>query len=784
MKRILVKIKNKKIFLSFIFLLLFIFFPFSANAFSIFDFFGKLIGSISLGGITQLAVNVIIAIAFFVPYIIGRFFLALSIAFLGGVFAFMYNLKYSYSGTDNPLIKAGLPVTQGLAGIIIIFGFLVIGLATILGIEEYRAQRKFPVLIICAILIFFANVLCGFVIDTANIIMFNFLENNQFMNLKNVLEGNFLAIFGKFNDFGTLVSSLTDSSFLVKLITIIIYCFLAGLIIFILGLVFLVRVIALPVFVVLSPLAIASYVAPQIPKMPQSMFGHRQFFDWWLEQFLQWCFLGVTVAFFLYLSSVLLAQKDIFQEIPFSGGQPTSPISSERTEGESDEGNNYLLPFLPHFNEEKVFAGKLEIKKFPADVSYLALSEDGKLTESQLSPKDYDQKILAQNTQPQASDTKDEIPFFKAIAPYFGALFILYMALQLGFTTAAFGAAGVVAFGNRVGAAVRGEVGKRIGAGMRRLRTAAGERMAKSERLQKFGEKIKAGYQKIPAPVRTGLEYGIGRPIYAVRKGIGMATSFEYAGVLEESKKRFAEAKEKFKKEGADAKKLAQTILNPFMTLEDKAAAWAFAKETGQFGKVIGALKGQGKNTEELLVDQIKKIAPFNPDVAKSLVRINPHLAEEIKQGLSKKTAEAIGLKDLTPEEEEAKITLPMKILMQLTPEEFVSVNPEAQKHSEFQTYLSSPRVSVSQFRKFLEQGDPEAVADFKKIVKEKLGGWNYFEGANKPVWNWIKHSPAVHDLGILREEETGTKKLITEPTEEAFEEAREGAKRRGERFG
>jgi hypothetical protein len=334
------------------------------------------------------------------------------------------------------------------------------------------------------------------------------------------------------------------------------------------------------------------------------------------------------------------------------------------------------------------------------------------------------------------------------------------MALQLGFTTAAFGAAGVVAFGNRVGAAVRGEVGKRIGAGMRRLRTAVGEGMAKSERLQKVGEKIKAGYQKIPVPVRTGLEYGIGRPIYAVRKGIGMASSFEYAGVLEESKKRFAEAKEKFKKEGADAKKLAQTILNPFMTLEDKAAAWAFAKETGQFGKVIGALKEQGKNTEELLVDQIKKIAPINPDLAKSLVRINPHLAEEIKQGLSKKTAEAIGLKDLTPEEIESNITLPMKILMQLTPEEFVSVNPETQTHPEFQKYLASPRISVSQFRAFLEKGDPKAREEFIRWItapKEKggLGGWEHYkEIGNERVRNWIQNSPAFRDLGFVYKEE------------------------------
>jgi hypothetical protein len=359
------------------------------------------------------------------------------------------------------------------------------------------------------------------------------------------------------------------------------------------------------------------------------------------------------------------------------------------------------------------------------------------------------------------------------------------MAMQLGFQTSAFGAGAVIGLGQRAGAALRGEVGRRVGAGARRLRTAIGERMAKSETLQKVGGKIKAGYQKIlPAQVRAGLEYGIGRPIYAIRKGIGIATGFEYAGIVEESKKRFAEAKEKFKKEGVDAKKLAQTILNPFMTLEDKAAAWAFAKETGQFGKVIKALRDQNADPDKLLVRHIQGIAPINPDLAKSLVKLNPHLANEIKQGLSEKTARALGL-ELTGEEIEAKITLPMKILMQLSPEEFVRVNPEAQMHPEFITYLTSRHASVAHFRKFLEQGDPKAVADFKKHVKEKLGGWSYYKTANQRIWNWINHSPAVHDLEILVEKEPEEKEpLIILGTEKAFREARKQAEDRGETYG
>jgi hypothetical protein len=65
-------------------------------------------------------------------------------------------------------------------------------------------------------------------------------------------------------------------------------------------------------------------------------------------------------------------------------------------------------------------------------------------------------------------------------------------------------------------------------------------------------------------------------------------------------------------------------------------------------------------------------------------------------------------------------------------------------------------------------------VADFKKYVKEKLGGWSYFEEANKPVWNWLKHSPAVHDLGfVIEEEKEETPKIITKISKEEEKEAK-----------
>jgi len=669
-------------------------------------------------GQLQWLANILAAIALFVPMMVGLGFLTISTTFFGIVKNRIF-AGSSYTGFDNPIVSLGFHTVQGIGNIIIIMGILVVGLATILGIEEYRAQRKLPALIICALLLNFSNVLCGFVVDISNALTNHFLKDvGNLEIIWKIIKQDFLS-------FNSIKAMFSDIAFSGQAFVSVVYCFLAGIIIFILGLLLIVRKVAIPVLVVLAPAAIASYVMPEIPGLPEAFWGHRKFFNWWLKQFLEWCFVGVTVTFFIWLATSYIGK----------------------------------LSLSYHSPQMRVFASSDELENPFVNVPG---TESSGATEYQ---------------DPTLKPGSADVNFLSKLADYFGVIFMLFMAVQLGFQTSAFGAGAVIALGHRMGTALRGEVGRRVGAGARRLRTAIGERMAKSERLQKVGEKIGAGYQKIPAPVRAGLEYGLGRPIYAVRKAIGMATGFEYAGVLEESKKRFVEAKEKLKKEGADAKKLAQTILNPFMTLEDKVAAWVFAKETGQFGKVIKALRDQNADPDKLLVRHIQGIAPINPELTKSLIKMNPHLAGEIKQRLSEKTAKALGLEvnkeeiealkkelekeglKLTDEEVEVRFALPMKILMQLSPEELVTVNPEAQSSPEFQKYLASPRISVGQFRAFLEKGDPKAREKFIRWVtapKEEggLGGWGHYkEIGNERVYNWILNSPAFRDLGFVYKE-------------------------------
>ena len=180
------------------------------------------------------------------------------------------------------------------------------------------------------------------------------------------------------------------------------------------------------------------------------------------------------------------------------------------------------------------------------------------------------------------------------------------------------------------------------------------------------------------------------------------------------------------------------------MPLENKVAAWMYAKETGQFQKVLQALKEQNADANKLLISHIQGIAPINPDVAKSLIKVNPHLADEIKKGLSEKTAKAIGL-ELSATQQQQRITLPIKILMELTPNEIVAVNPDYQNSREFRKFMAR-FAKVPQLRKFLEEGHPEAVEKFLKVAQRV--GLRYFRRHNPPAANYFSSS-AARALGI-----------------------------------
>lgn len=246
----------------------------------------------------------------------------------------------SYTKRDNPFIDAGLKITLPLANMAFILVFVIIAIATILGVESYGIRKTLPVLIIMALLVNFAPVLVGIMVDAGNIITYYFIKGIDFTKFVEVDQGKIgqfikntaIAFARAFKAAGypeyiswalTGICDGDDCNQLehnaeipggIMTPTLYLAGSAAAMIIASITLImtigmFLVRNVAMWLLVILSPLAFAAYVLPSTKKA---------FLGWW-RQLLQWAFIGVTMSFFLYLATVMSYTANKI-EIPLPSG--------------------------------------------------------------------------------------------------------------------------------------------------------------------------------------------------------------------------------------------------------------------------------------------------------------------------------------------------------------------------------------------------------------------------------------------------------------------------------
>jgi len=197
------------------------------------------------------------------------------------------NTSMCYTCFDNAAIANGWPPVRDLANMFIVLGFVIIGIATTLRMQEYQAKKLLPKLIIVALLINFSLLICGIFIDGSNIAMLNFVKGGGY--LANTAIGNVAnqasAIWGNWNmdKAGDTIGTAVGIAFydVILFIVFMLYAFL-----------FLFRYIALWILVILSPLAFVCYVFPFTKK----------YFDMWWSNFLGWCIIGIPGGLFMWIS--------------------------------------------------------------------------------------------------------------------------------------------------------------------------------------------------------------------------------------------------------------------------------------------------------------------------------------------------------------------------------------------------------------------------------------------------------------------------------------------------
>jgi len=238
--------------------------------------------------------------------------------------------------TQNVLVDEGWRITRDLVNMFFILIMVGIGIATILRVKGYEIKKLLPKAIVIIILINFTPIICGLIIDASNILTNFFLSagTRGIGEMINGLEAPQNSLKGQMWTFvkGLVSFDWSDMGFSIfhSMITIAFNVF-AAFILILLAMLFLLRYVMLWILVILAPLAFFCYILPATKKI----------WDMWWNEFIQWCFIGIGAAFFLYLTQRIV-------DIIGLGTFILSPTAAETQMGDSGLAIIfvYLVPLI------------------------------------------------------------------------------------------------------------------------------------------------------------------------------------------------------------------------------------------------------------------------------------------------------------------------------------------------------------------------------------------------------------------------------------------------------
>jgi len=203
---------------------------------------------------------------------------------------------------NSPAVSKGWIIIRDICNMFFIAVLLFIAFATVLGIEKYSYKKLLGKLLLAAVLVNFSKLICGFMIDFAQIIMLTFV--NAF---KEAAEGNFAQMLGltkllAMRKTGAIGVPETVMATLLGLIMTVI----ALIVVAIITLVLVFRIIILWFLVLLSPLVFVAQVLP----------ATQGYAGMWWKKFTSQLIVGPVLAFMLWLSLAVVQEKgDIYNSV-------------------------------------------------------------------------------------------------------------------------------------------------------------------------------------------------------------------------------------------------------------------------------------------------------------------------------------------------------------------------------------------------------------------------------------------------------------------------------------
>ncbi|MCL4527978.1 MAG: hypothetical protein M1282_01025, partial [Chloroflexi bacterium] len=243
---------------------------------------------------------------------------------------------------DSPYIQTGFSVTLAIANLGFVLGIIVIALATILRSQSYGMKQLLWKLVVMAILVNFGLVIARPIVSTSDSLTQYFINavggGNGYDGLVNNLTGTFkpgallappstgttltsigcniLGAGGLFSpvvstcqQLASLISQKTGvgnisppDSFTQTLMGLVLATLLTGFVAIVmltLGILLVLRYVALGLLLVILPFAWLAWVFPQF----------KSWFNKWWSEFIRWTFFPPAVLFFIYLALTVISNQ-------------------------------------------------------------------------------------------------------------------------------------------------------------------------------------------------------------------------------------------------------------------------------------------------------------------------------------------------------------------------------------------------------------------------------------------------------------------------------------------
>ncbi len=248
-----------------------------------------------------------------VALMVGWLFQILYIFPLGILLGVFLKLMIALTGfnifVNSNAVVLGWSMIRDVANLFFVIILLVIAFSTILQFESYNYKRLLPKLLIMALLINFSKMFAGIIIDFSNVVMNFFATPFQGAGYTFFLTGLQLDKLLKLNTIGT-ANQVSASSELIPIAAGLIIATLVLSVTFFVVLAFViilvVRIVALWILIVLSPLAFLCGVIPATQK----------YWSQWWQELSKYAIVGPVMAFFLWLAfSLMNGDTDVSENL-------------------------------------------------------------------------------------------------------------------------------------------------------------------------------------------------------------------------------------------------------------------------------------------------------------------------------------------------------------------------------------------------------------------------------------------------------------------------------------